>query len=327
MTLTLDELKKELAKGQLRPAYLLVGSESLLRDDATAVLRASILEPGSEDFNLDRLVGNETTPAALEDVVGTLPVMAARRLVILTEPEPRRGSSRVLVDALAALVPDLCDQEQTVLVVVAESVDRRSRWFKAFRDPAAVVSCAEPKGQREIVKFVKAEAERQGIPLASGTAEALAEQVGGQLLVLRQELAKVALLAGEGETVERTHVAQSTRSVADQPIWDLTDAIGDGRVADAVTLLARMLATGAAPPAVLGALASHFRKLTRIAHGQTPGGPPFAVRKLNAQCRRYSPDRLVTCMANIAQTDTALKGAGALPGSLALERLVIWLAS
>ncbi len=327
MSVTLDELKQELAQGKLRPAYLLAGAEALLRDDALAALREAVLEPGSEDFNLDRLTGNETTPAIVEDAIGTLPVMAARRLVILNEPEPRRGSAKELLEALASMVAGLLEQEQTVLVVTAANVDRRSRWFKAFRDPAVVVACDEPRGQREIVKFVKAEAQRQDVPLGPGTAEALAEQVGGHLLVLRQELAKVALLAGEGETVTRTHVAESTRSVAEQPIWDLTDAIGEGRVADAVTLLSRMLAAGAAPPAVLGALASHFRKLTRLSHGETPAGPPFVVRKLGAQCRRYSPGRLVKCLANIAQTDTALKGAGALPEALALERLVIWLAS
>ena len=325
--MTLEELKQELAQGRLRPAYLLAGPESLLCDDALAALREAVLEPGSEDFNLDRLAGNETPPAILEDVIGTLPVMAAHRLVILNEPEPQRGSSKVLLEALASMVPGLLEQEQTVLVVTAAKVDRRSRWFKAFRDPAVVVACDEPRRQREIVEFVKAEAERQDVRLGPGTAEALAEQVGGHLLVLRQELAKVALLAGEGETITRTHVAESTRSVAEQPIWDLTDAIGDGRVADAVTLLNRMLAAGAAPPAVLGALASHFRKLTRLSHGQVPAGPPFVVRKMGVQCRRYSPDRLVACLANIAQTDTALKGAGALPEALALERLVIWLAS
>ena len=327
MSVSLDELNKELSKSKVRPAYLLAGGESLLRDAALATLRDAVLDPGSVDFNFERLAGDETTPAALADAVGTLPVMAARRLVFLIEPEQRRGSAKPLVEALASVVPELLKQDQTVLVVTATKPDRRSRWVKTFKDPAAVVLCEEPRGQREIVKFVKAEAERQGVLLGSGAAEALAEQVGGQLLVLRQEIAKVGLLAGEGVTVERTHVSESTRSVAEQPIWDLTDAIGDGRVSDAVTLLSRMLAAGAPPPALLGALASHFRRLTRLAHGDAPSGPPFVIRKMNAQSRRYSQARLVACLGNIAQTDTALKGASPLPQAMALERLVIWLAS
>ena len=47
------------------------------------------------------------------------------------------------------------------------------------------------------------------------------------------------------------------------------------------------------------------------------------MKKLERQARRYSAARLVRCMDQIHATDTALKGAGALPPALALERLVI----
>ena len=73
------ELRGELAAGTIRPAYLIVGEEPLLRDDALRELREAVLAPGTEDFNLDRLDGETARPAALLDAVGTLPVMAPRR--------------------------------------------------------------------------------------------------------------------------------------------------------------------------------------------------------------------------------------------------------
>ena len=98
----LTELQKELSKEKLRPAYLLAGTEPLLQEEALAAIRAVALESTAADFNLDRLHGAETSAIQLEDGLRVLPVMAARRLVILTEPEHRRGkASKALTELLA----------------------------------------------------------------------------------------------------------------------------------------------------------------------------------------------------------------------------------
>ena len=162
--------------------------------------------------------------------------------------------------------------------------------------------------------------------LARGVAEAHAERVGPQLLLLRRELEKAALVAGPGQKLEVAHVAEAVGVSAEEPIWDLTDAIGTGRVADALAVLGRLEANGAPGPVLLGTLASHFRKLARVRAGGKVAGHPFAVRKLEEQARRYSLPGLRSCLRSIHDTDEALKGRGDLPADLALERLVIHLA-
>ncbi|MCZ6464858.1 MAG: DNA polymerase III subunit delta [Proteobacteria bacterium] len=325
--MNVEELSRELAEGELRPAYLLAGEEPLLRDDALLALRRAVLAGGPEDFNHQRL-GADATAGELRDAVATLPVMAEHRLVMLDDPSKgRRAGAKALADALADVVSDVTAQAQTVLVVVSAKPDRRSRWVKAFQSPAAVVDCQPPKGQRALLDFLRKEAKRQVLTLAPGAAELLAERVGPQLLVLRQELEKAALLAGAGEAITRHHVEAGSSLLAEQPIWDLTDAIGEGRIDTALVQLGRMQGAGAPAPVILGALASHFRRLARTRSGASVPGPPFVVRKLEGQARRYSLARLVSCLDAIHRTDTALKGAGALPPDLALERLVLGLAN
>jgi len=322
------ELIKELSKGRVRPAYLLAGAEPLLRDDSAAAIRAAVLTGAADDWNLDRLAGEKTTPGALQDAVRALPVMAERRLVILDEPERRRGAgAKALTDALTDVVAELSTQQQTVLVVLAQKADRRGRWVKAFSDPAAWVDCDAPTGRRALVGFIAAEAGRQGIELDDAAVDLLAERIGPQLLILRQEIAKVGLLAGDGERVTARHVADATSAIADQPIWDLTDAIGAGHTAEAIEILARLQASGAAAPMILGALAGHFRKLAHVRGGSAVAGPPFVVRKLQTQSQRYSLRHLRGCLERIHATDTALKGLGVLPPELALEDLVVALSS
>jgi DNA polymerase III delta subunit len=114
--------------------------------------------------------------------------------------------------------------------------------------------------------------------------------------------------------------------MAEERVWELTDAIGEGRGADALAALRRLLGGGTPPPVLLGALANHFRKLARTRAGAPPPGHPFAVRKLESQAQRYAAPRLVACLRAIHEVDEVLKGQGALPADVALERLVMGLA-
>jgi len=324
----LDELRATLEDGRPRGAYLLAGGEPLLRDDALAALRAALLPGGAGEFDFDRFEGAALAAGTLTDAVRTLPVMASRRLVVVDEPEGRRGvAAKALAEALALLVSELLgsDEPASVLVVAATKADKRARWVKAFGD--AVVDCEPPKRAREVAAFIRAEAARQEIGLERGVAERLAERVGPQLMMLRQEIAKLGLLAGPGAKVTPAHVGAGTLDTADEPIWDLTDAIGEGRAPDALRILSRLLAHGAPPIVLLGSLASHFRRLVRSAHGGAIAGPPFVRKKLESQSGRYGARRLVGCLDAIHETDLALKGAGALRPELALERLVIALAA
>ncbi|HBZ71688.1 MAG TPA: DNA polymerase III subunit delta [Deltaproteobacteria bacterium] len=322
-----DALAKELRAGKLRAAYLLLGEEPLLRDDALAAIREQTLEPQTREFNFDRLEGASTSPAALLDALRTLPVLSPRRLVWLREPGDAKGRAAPLLDALSEAVVEVRGRSDLVLVVTAARGDRRERWVRAFAEPAALVACDPPKGRAPLLAFVRDEARRQGLSLEEGVAEVFAERIGPQLLVLRQEIAKAALLAAPARKLLRTHVEKSAIDIAEDPIWDLTDALGEGRSGQALAVLGKLLRSGTPEPVVLGSLAGHFRKLLRVRSGGTVAAAPFVVQKLEAQGRRYTTVRLVQHLSAIHATDEALKGRGGLPPALALERLVLSLSA
>jgi DNA polymerase-3 subunit delta len=322
---TPDAFAAELASGRVRGAYLIAGTEPLLRDRAVAALREAVLGGAPSDFLFDRLEGDAASAGALADALAMLPAFGPRRLVLLREPTGARGAGKALVEALPAIVKEQLGATTSVLVVTASAIDRRSAFVRAFGD--ALVECAAPTRPAELVAFVEGEATQLGVELEKGAARALVERVGATLLGLRTELEKASLLAGPGRPVSVRHVAESAADLAEEPVWDLTDAIGDGRSADALAVLSKLLAGGAPAPVVLGTLAGHFRKLVRLRHGGSVAAPPFVQRKLENQARRYAPARLRVCLAAIHDTDEALKGQGALPPALALERLVLGLST
>ena len=319
--MTPEALREQLAAGRFQPAYLLAGSEAVLREEAFEALREAVLQGSGSDFDLDRFDAAGLSAASLADTLRMLPVLAPRRLVVVDGPEQRRASK--FATALPDLLEDLPAETDCVLVVRSADLDRRTRWVKAFLKRKALVECDPPTNAREVAAFARAEALRQGVELERGAAEALVERIGPQLMLMRQEIAKLALMAGEGNPLSRALVGTGTPHVSEDPIWDLSDAIAEGRSAVALELLARLLGRGVAPPPLLGALAAHFRRLLVCAHGGEVSGRSFVRKKIETQARRYGPRRLDSALDAIHETDLAIKGAGALGPELALERLVV----
>ena len=325
--MTPDALVEELRTGRLRAAYLLLGEEPLLRDDALAAIREAALEAqhGSSISTASR----ELPPARRLSSTPSARCPSSPHVAWFGCASRRtaKGRAGALLDALSEAVAEVRGRSDLVLVVTASRADRRERWVRAFTEPAALVSCDPPKGRAPLLAFVRQEARRQGLSLEEGVAEVFAERIGPQLLVLRQEIAKAALLAAPARKLSRTHVERSAIDVAEDPIWDLTDALGEGRSGQALAVLSKLLRSGTPEPVVLGSLAGHFRKLLRVRSGGTIAAPPFVVQKLEAQGRRYTTTRLVQHLSAIHATDEALKGRGGLPPALALERLVLSLSA
>lgn len=325
--LSFGELVEELFRGHLRPSYLLAGAETLVRDDALHAIESAVLGvtsgPRSSDWNFDRLDGDRAKPDHVEGALRTLPMMAERRLVWLREPGAKRGKNPLL-DTLAETVKELEDGGPVVFVVSAESADRRSAWTKGF---SARVDCVAPKDRRAALAWIAAEAKRQGVSMARDAAPLLLERTGPHLQALRSEIGKCVLLAAPKTALDADLVRSAVADVAPEPIWDLTDAIGEGRTGEALAILIRLLQGGAPHPVVLGALANHFRKLLRTRHGEAVAGPPFVRQKLESQAGRYTPARLRTCLAAIHESDEMLKGQGAVAPDTALERLVLGLST
>jgi DNA polymerase-3 subunit delta len=118
------------------------------------------------------------------------------------------------------------------------------------------------------------------------------------------------------------------------PPWDLTDAIDRGDRTTALELLQRMIGQGERHPfQVLATLHTHFARMLRLDGADVAGekqaaellgmkGSTFPARKAMGQARKLGHDRIVRCMALLAEADLDLRGGKAWPDHLVLEVLV-----
>ncbi|HTO70623.1 MAG TPA: DNA polymerase III subunit delta [Myxococcota bacterium] len=313
------------------PVVLVEGPELTLREAAVAELRERVLAGALRDFNEDRfdLGASGFDPLAIIAAARTLPVMARARLVLVRGVGEKRAEKFLDGALLEYLEAPL---ETTCLVLEGEAVDKRQKWVKRVAKIGRVVECAGPSRPAEVRRWIDARMRSRGLRPASGASAALFDLVGPDLDRLALEIEKLTLYAGETGELSADDVGELVGQLRARAVYELCDAIGERRLANALRMVAELSEQGQPALALVGALANHFRKLMRarelrpLEAGEVQrklGIHPFAAEKLVEQARRFDLRRLRACLDAVRRTDFALKGGVAIGPRMALERLVL----
>ncbi|MDD5656354.1 MAG: DNA polymerase III subunit delta [Elusimicrobia bacterium] len=198
MELRAAELVKEWRAGTYRPAYLFVGEDVSAQLEAAAALKAA-LKPDS--FNLAEFSG-DIDPAAVVSEAMTMPVFSDRRLVVVRSP-------RLPAEARAALIAYLKrPSASTTLVLLSDErkIDPRDALVKAA-SAAGAVCLFRPLREEDASARLQAQARQAGKRLAAEAAQALVAEAGTDWAILKQELEKAALFAGDRPEIGLEQVA------------------------------------------------------------------------------------------------------------------------
>lgn len=176
------------------PVYFLYGEEEHLKDDAVRAVVDGAVDPATRDFNLDVRRGAEVDAEALLSLVGTPPMMAERRAVVIRDVGALKKDARGALERYVAR-----PSPETVLVLVAPAGAKDDR---VLLDRAAAVRFAPLTGDRLpkwIVHLAKSE---HGATITPGAVDLLQSAVGADLPRLASELDKLASYAAGREIDE-----------------------------------------------------------------------------------------------------------------------------
>jgi len=309
------------ADGPVPPVVLLYGSEPAPMSARLARIRTEVIEPGMEAFNHERFAGRELDSLSpVLEACGQLPMMAARRLVELSDPETvgkgRGGGGKAMVDALVAYIKD--PNPTTVLVLSSSGIDGRSRLVTTTKKVGWVEKFEAIKRDGDAIDFVLDEARRTGVQIDRMIASSLVQLTGTGPSDLLHALERASLHAGEGQPVTAHDLEAVVGHTREAVIFDLTDAVGMGDGPRALTVLAHLFHESSQSEigqanAVLSMLIRQIRLVfaARMADGPieaVTGVPPFVARKLAGQARRFDEARLRRAYAALARFDRDLKG-------------------
>jgi DNA polymerase III subunit delta len=305
LKLTSDSLAPHLAQ-QLRPAYLVSGDEPLLAAEAADAIRARARTGGYSE----REVHFIERASDWEDVRGStanLSLFGARRLV-----EIRLGSAKVGVAGNAALVALVGRTDpDTLFLILAPRLDRDAQgadWVRALDARGAWIQ-VWPVDAARLLGWLKARATKLGLKMNAEALELLAERTEGNLLAAHQELAKLALLAGEGP-VSAEAVLASVADSARFDVFQLGEAVLAGETPRALRMLAGLRAEGTEPTLALWALTKAVRDIWNTQAGGAARAPSWqrqaaALAQAQRRAPRLSFGRLVR---RAARADRMIKG-------------------
>jgi len=231
---TYDALLRSLPKGELAPVYYLHGPEDILKDEAVQGILDRALEPGLRDFNLDQRAAAQLDPESIFTLCTTLPMMAARRVVVLRDVEGWKRKPKTRTAFLKYLERPA---PETVVVLVQSSADAEPD--RDLVRGAFAVEC-EPLAPDRARRWLLRRATNLGVTLEDAAADHLLAATGGELAAVAAELEKLRALPSEAPlTAEQVGALVGVRH--GETVYDWRDAVLDGTAGRAARMLSPLL--------------------------------------------------------------------------------------
>lgn len=313
----------EARAGKLRPVYVVLGEERLLRERVVSELRAASLGTGIAAFNEDKFTAGETDVDTVLSAVRTVPMMAPRRFVLVRSAERWDGggdeekSTTSALDKVAEYLKVAVDS--TCLVIVAQKLDGRRKLAQVAKKQGIVVHC-DPLDARTLPGWIVEGCAQRGHAIDRQTADFLAEIAGHELAYLDDCLERLSLYVGPGNRIDEAAISTCIARVRAADTWAVVGAVGNRDLRTALAALSDAYDPRDRGLPLLGALAWSVRQLAKYKAASDDGAShdeaarkagafipqrAFELRDRAKQLRAKDVDRWITVLA---ETDLALKG-------------------
>ena len=307
----------------LRPVYLITGSDGPKVETAVRRLRERVVADAGTDMNVDTFDASESDVMEVLQAAGTMPFGAGVRLVLVKNAGAWSKSGK---DAVVTYLAD--PQPQTVLALTGGGIRKNESLYKAVEAAGMVLAYEAPRPANMPV-WAQEQARRRGLKLAVDAARRLVFLTGPDQRLVGGELDKLSAYLGGGE-VSVEDVDSLCWVSAEARIWDLTDALGARDRSQIFRQLEALLAGRAAPAAVFYQVARHLRMLAAVVEatgrGEEAGKAalalglkPYPAKKVARQSRGFSAEGLRRAIRVLSGLDADLKGRSELRPDLALE--------
>ncbi len=293
-------------------AFYLHGDDEFRKEEVVRALVEAHLDPATRDFNFDPLRGSEVDTETLASVLGTPPMMAEWRVVVIREVEGLASSARsrdILLQFVAAPPPGLA-------LVLSCTVPQGSK-AKFYRELARTARSLEfqPITAADVPGWLMVRGrDRFGIEIDVDAAQALGAAIGPNLGVLTQEMEKLRDFVGQRARVTVADVEAAGTSLPSQDRWRWFDLVGDGRQEEALATLGVLMGQGESGVGLVIGLTTHFLRLGIVAEGGAgalesvlPPHQRWLAKRLVAQAHRWRPEEIDDALEGLLRVDRLLK--------------------
>jgi DNA polymerase III subunit delta len=347
-----DRFVADIQARKLRPAYVFVGDEVFFRKRCREAILEHLVPPTLRDFALLEFDLAETELSEILDRARTSSLIAPFQVIFVRGVRNlfARGANQEKLTA----VEEYCKNPNpaALLIFVADHISipanaRRieladKEAYLRIRDTlgayCAIVELARVE-ESDAVRWVSEYSTAHGVNIDADAARELVDALGGDMMMISNELEKLLLYAGDEKRIALDDVETLVSAAKQRSLYELTDAISAKDRVRALAMLDAVLTAGAGEEGAIGILyllARTFRQMLVIVERNVrdqrmlwaalwPGFrvPPFAAEDIIRQAHRYKSKReLMQAIRRVARTDLALRSSP--PNKrLLLEKLVL----
>lgn len=296
--------------------YIFHGDDTHSQKETVARLTAKLGDPAMLDLNTTRFEGATSLPE-LRRACGAVPFLAKVRLVIVTglfATKPDKTFLKELADYLPRL------PETTRLLFLESSPLPSNHPIVKLTEKEAtgyVKRFSQPEGGA-LERWIRQRVEEKNGRISSHAAHILAANVGSNLSILDNEIEKLVLYKGPGETIEVQDVGLLSPYAAEASIFDLVDALGNRDGEKAAVLLQQKFSEGADPFYLFAMFVRQFRLLIQVKELAKQGlrSPAisqqlrlhsFVAGKLTQQAQHFSLAQLEQIYRHLLAVDVEVK--------------------
>ena len=225
-------IKAAVSSHAFDPVYYLHGDDDYLKEDAIRQLVDAAVDPSFRDFNVELRRAADLDAGTLGSLLGTPPMMAERRLVLVRDVAALKKDARQALDRyLKAPAPD------TVLLLTTPAGGKVD---KAIADRATPL-VFEPLSGDRIPKWISWHVEHVlGASITPDAIALLQSAVGSDLPALALELDKCASYTG-GKPIDEDAVSAVVGVRREETLGAFLDAVADRNANEALRLLPGIL--------------------------------------------------------------------------------------
>jgi len=351
-----ERFVNELQSRKMRPAYVFVGDEAFFRKRFRDAILEHLVPPDLRDFSVFEFDLGETDLAEVLDRARTRSLMAPFQVFFVRGVKNLfgRGSNEDKLaaieeycnnpnpDALVVFVADHISIPADVRKMEMQDKERYQRIRDTMGQYCGIVELARVE-EGDAVRWISEYCATRAVKIEADGARELVDALGGDMMMISNELEKLILYVGEKKRITLGDVETMVLAAKQRSLYELTDAISSKDRVRALEVLDAILTSGEGEEAAIGhiyMLAKTFRQMLIIlernvrdqrmlwaALWQGFRVPPFAADDIIKQARRYKNRRELTrAIRLIARADLALRS-NPVSKRMVLERLIMELTS
>lgn len=263
-----------------------------------------VVEHGN--LTLERLDGEETEFANMQQALTSLPFLAAQQLVVLRSPSKNKQFADQFEQLLSA-IPSTTD-----VIIVEPKLDKRLNYYKFLKSQTNFREFPE-LDHNTLVRWLTSTAKEQNGSLGSGDARYLIDRVGVNQQLLAHELDKLLLY---NPHISRQTINSLTDPIPQSTVFQLLDAAFAGHSRETLELYAQQRALKIEPQQIIAMLTWQLHvvaiiktagDLTADQIAQEAGISPYVIRKSQTIAHRLSLSELKQRVANLETIDKRMK--------------------